>query len=542
MNRIPCPQRLAHGALATLALGTLLAATAGADPLAVTGLLRSASGGPVADGSYGFVVKLYSDADGKQQAFKELFVGVPVKAGLFQITLGLEPQNPFDGKALASKAKYVGVQVDSDPELPLVPLVPVLRAYVADHALTANEALNAKTADLATAAGTAKNAEFAVVANSAKSAESAASAEVAKNAKSAEFAAVADEAKTLQCTGCIKSAHLDAGVLAPFAKAADLHKVAKSGLYQDLDGLPDVSGVAKLGADNTWTGKNSFAGLFLGGNEAKGLRFENLDKDPVTCEAKTAGYVYYHSAKQALMLCNGKEWFPLQVTVPIGTQASPGASCKDILKQAPGAPTGAYWVKTPGGTYQVWCDMVNDGGGWTLLLNNTDGTMRHILQQDTDLASPDTPGSHKRTFDLLAQAGEIRYADTLGAPFLTATIDMASYVAALKQTAVKPVAIQYTKGPLAGKQRYIEVHNDFHWGHRNGVGSVDGKPTNVSDVYSPTCMHTCWEHASSVDRPFAGDHCPSSTSVSFCPGADPQYKFPPEATRGGSFKFRKWVR
>ncbi|MSP93282.1 MAG: hypothetical protein EXR79_16060 [Myxococcales bacterium] len=63
------------------------------------------------------------------------------------------------------------------------------------------------------------------------------------------------------------------------------------------------------------------------------------------------------------------------------------------------------------------------------------------MQQDTDLASPDQPGSPKRTYDLLAQSSDIRYAEMLGVPFLTATVDMVGYVAALKQGAVKPVAI-----------------------------------------------------------------------------------------------------
>ncbi len=64
------------------------------------------------------------------------------------------------------------------------------------------------------------------------------------------------------------------------------------------------------------------------------------------------------------------------VTVPdpaIGThRLYPGLTCTDLLANNAALATGLYWIDTDGDddasdSFQVWCDMQTDGGGWTLL-------------------------------------------------------------------------------------------------------------------------------------------------------------------------------
>jgi Fibrinogen beta and gamma chains, C-terminal globular domain/Stigma-specific protein, Stig1 len=74
-------------------------------------------------------------------------------------------------------------------------------------------------------------------------------------------------------------------------------------------------------------------------------------------------------------------------------------SCDDLRALAPGAPSGAYTIDVDGaGTlapFSVYCDMVTDGGGWTLIAASSGGT--NMPRFDTavstacDSASPTAP-------------------------------------------------------------------------------------------------------------------------------------------------------
>jgi hypothetical protein len=153
--------------------------------MAVHGGLFAAGGGAVSDGNYFMTFSLYQAAVGGNPVYVEGPVVVAVKGGYYQYTIGSKTLlDPAVVVALATP--YLGIKIGADPELarqPMGALPYALRAATADG---------------------------------------------------------------LDCSGCISVGHLDAAVLAPYAKAATLAKAATTGAYADLAGTPDLSPYAKI--------------------------------------------------------------------------------------------------------------------------------------------------------------------------------------------------------------------------------------------------------------------------------------------------------
>jgi cysteine-rich repeat protein len=210
----------AIGSLVAMAVAT--SAWAVPSTIAVEGIFSATGGGPAADGDYAVAVGLYAAETGGQPTWTEGPLTVKVKNGLFELVLGA--QNALDAKAIQGQgAVWLGVAIGSDPELPR------------------------------------------------------------KTLRSVPYAVRAAVSAGLECSGCVTSGHLDPQVLAPYAKTADLAKVANSGAYADLAGAPNLAKLATTGAWSDVAGKPTFSDVAVTG------AYADLSGTPALAKVATTG-------------------------------------------------------------------------------------------------------------------------------------------------------------------------------------------------------------------------------------------------------------
>jgi hypothetical protein len=232
------------------------------------------------------------------------------------------------------------------------------------------------------------------------------------------------------------------------------------------------------------------------------------------------------------------------------TPAHAAESCQQIKQLGQDREDGVYYVNPLGrGLLTVYCDMTTLGGGWTLILNQISSHYYKINDGAcTAITGLNVSGTQCGLHKIFSLVNEIRYSDETNVTFLHAKLNGIHYWNAVSQKEFldtsnglsTPVEVVYVSGPLSGAKHYIEANGRFHWGHRNNYAVTRGKLTGL--LKYEACKHVCWEDVFQgfEDRPFAGDHC--GTSTAFCPATGPPYNFPSTAGRHGTFKFRKWVR
>ncbi len=97
-----------------------------------SGYVTKVHGGPL-NGTFQLTFSIYPDTSGSPADWTETQPEVVVKQGLFSVLLG--SVNPIPPSAFDGSIKYLGVQVESDPEMrPLTPVVSVAYAYRAASA------------------------------------------------------------------------------------------------------------------------------------------------------------------------------------------------------------------------------------------------------------------------------------------------------------------------------------------------------------------------------------------------------------------------
>jgi hypothetical protein len=179
---------------------------------------------------------------------------------------------------------------------------------------------------------------------------------------------------------------------------------------------------------NGLTNGQSYSGTYsvpYTGGEC-GLPAESITSNGLTLtfaggNLATTGTLNYVLSGTYIGTTNGSVTFTTESGCSI--YIGPCESCKEILQQVPGTPTGMYTVNLNKAGAQdilrVYCDMTTDGGGWTLVA--VDGTSFTTAQaQKTSITGPTDNG-------YLSRANVIKIATTGSQVQLRSGASSASY-------------------------------------------------------------------------------------------------------------------
>jgi len=260
---------LLYGLCAAVAIATFGVGQAHAVPATTSfeGMLRTTGGNAAPDGKYKVTFGLYAAKSGGAALWSEAGELV-VAGGGFRHVLG--SSKPLTPGLLGEKELWLSIKVLGEPELPRVRLNAVpyaVRARLAEKLVW--DGVTCPKGKVSV--GRDKTGKLVCVDDADTTYDLspyAKSADLAKVAKSGKYADLAGKPVHVQVgkncpAGKVLAGHLSDGKqicvddndttydLSPYAKSADLHKVAKSGKYGDLGGKPTLVALGKQCASGT---------------------------------------------------------------------------------------------------------------------------------------------------------------------------------------------------------------------------------------------------------------------------------------------------
>lgn len=387
-------------------LALLAAAPASAAPTVFThqGRLLDSTAAPLL-GDHELSFAIYDEASGGTALWSETQAAVPFDEGFFSVRLG--ESSPLDTALFASNdSLWLGVTVDSGTELlPRVQLVSVPFALVAAQAAQATRADTATAVEVDGAPLLDSNGQIAWdrIADAPEDTLSGLETTCTTGQlvvwSGSAWACVdppSDEVATSRLVGTVAADNLLFGDTADtIAEGNHVHPAEDivGGTLSDalLPDIPKSKLPTLTAADLDLSGLDAAAvgalavagGSLTGGLSGTSASFTGrvqVGNDGDTCGTADAGSLRWTTQ---LEVCDGTAWAPLmQVPETPGVDPTrPGSSCKSIHTADLTLPSGVYWIDPDGGdagnSFQVYCDMVTDGGGWTLVVGISGGSTAH---------------------------------------------------------------------------------------------------------------------------------------------------------------------
>ncbi|KAL9982655.1 hypothetical protein ACROYT_G004725, partial [Oculina patagonica] len=109
------------------------------------------------------------------------------------------------------------------------------------------------------------------------------------------------------------------------------------------------------------------------------------------CALRIAGTVRYSTSQKALQLCDGFVWLPVLTAGKGHVAYNPGRHCLDVLNSGQSRGSGLYWIDPNGGStddsFQAFCDMETESGGWTLVATKVSPSFLFIKTRFSTLAA-----------------------------------------------------------------------------------------------------------------------------------------------------------